>query len=471
MLDVTVLLVTADAKLSESVASALSSIRSLRIEQLADVDAALHYLERPDLGLLLLHLARGAELSGVLAIVKECRRAPTPISCLVILDEERPRESYELTRAGAVCVARPLDLRALAMQADLLTQGLRFTSSSSLTPAKSPPPPQQQRKVPAIESLGDGDAFLFHPHEMGKTMERVRIVAPQDVHILLSGETGTGKTRLARLIHELSNRVEEPFLVANCGTLSANLIESEMFGHVRGAFTGADRDHAGKFSESGRGTLLLDEVDALPLSSQVKLLRACEERLFEPVGSNKSQPVRARIIAASNKDLEAEANAGRFRKDLFYRLHVVSFHMPPLRERPNVIRPLAEKFLKEFAQRNGRNVTGISPEASEALEQFVWPGNIRQLRNVIEGAAAFCPGPMIRVDDLPDSLMLPAPSSTPEAPKPDGQATLAQTRGEAEVDRIRRALENNKGNRLRAAHELGISRVTLYNKLRKYGLL
>lgn len=305
---------------------------------------------------------------------------------------------------------------------------------------------------------------------MGKTMERVKIVAPQDISILLTGETGTGKTRLAKLIHDLSNRKAEPFLVVNCGALSAHLIESEMFGHMRGAFTGADREHTGKFAEVGRGTLLLDEIDSLPLASQVKLLRAVEERIFEPVGSNKSLQMKARLIAASNKSLETEVQAGRFRSDLYYRLNVVSFHMPALRERTAVIRPLADKFIREFAVRNSRKVSGLAPDSLAAMERYAWPGNIRELRNVIEGAAAFCPGALIRLEDLP-AKVVSRPEVASVSADSDAKPTLAETKEEAEMERILKALENTSGNRLRAAQELGISRVSLYKKLRKYGLL
>ena len=235
-------------------------------------------------------------------------------------------------------------------------------------------------------------------------MEQVRRVATQDTTILLGGETGTGKTRLARHIHELSPRRDLPFLVINCGALSASLIESEMFGHVKGAFTGADRDRTGKFAEVERGTLLLDEIDSLPLALQAKLLRAVEERIFEPVGSNKSLPVQARLIAASNRPLDQEAAAGRFRLDLYYRLNVVSFTLPPLRDRREMIAHLASNFIAEFAARSGREIDGISAEALRALQAHDWAGNIRELRNVIERAVVLCPGREIQVDDLPEQF-------------------------------------------------------------------
>jgi DNA-binding NtrC family response regulator len=312
--------------------------------------------------------------------------------------------------------------------------------------------------------------------DMIRMLEQVQRVAPQNTTVLLSGETGTGKSRLARLIHELSPRREQPFLVANCGALAAGLIESELFGHVRGAFTGAVCARAGRFTEVGSGTLMLDDIEGLPAALQIKLLRAVEERVFEPVGSNKPQPMQARLIAASNRDLKAEAAVGRFRLDLYYRLNVVEFRLPALRQRRNVIAPLAREFLAEFASQNGRPVHRIADCALRVLENYDWPGNVRELRNVIERAVALCSGPEVRRHDLPDHLYQSATALVrhhcklgSESPMPRGR--LTETVAAVEADHISEALGKHKYNRLIAAEELGISRVTLYKKMRKYGLL
>jgi two-component system response regulator PilR (NtrC family) len=312
---------------------------------------------------------------------------------------------------------------------------------------------------------------------MARLAEQVRRVAPQETTLLLTGETGTGKTRLARLVHELSPRRQEPFLVADCSALSASLIESEIFGHVKGAFTGADRDRPGKLAAAGRGTLLLDEINSLPLPLQAKLLRAVDERAFEPVGCNRTEPLRARLIAVSNKPLEDEVAAGRFRPDLYYRLNVVAFFLPPLRDRPGAVAPLALKFLEEFAARNRPDVTGIAPEALRALGGYAWPGNVRQLRNALERAVALCPGPEVRLCDLPEAVR--APLAAPAGPAvrvvpsagPAPPLTLSQTKEKAEILVIGEALRKHRNNRLRAAAELGISRMALYKKLHKYGLM
>jgi DNA-binding NtrC family response regulator len=349
---------------------------------------------------------------------------------------------------------------------------------------------------------------------MTRVVEQVRKVACQTTNILLSGETGSGKTRLARLIHELSSNRDQPFLVVNCAALTTTLIESELFGHSKGAFTGADRDRIGKFCEVGSGTLLLDDVDTLPLPAQAKLLRAIDERTYEKVGANRPLQVKARVIAATNRNLEDEVAAGRFRADLFYRLNVLEFHVPPLRERRQEIRSIAEHFLLEFAKRTGRPIPVLTPDVVRAFEVYPWPGNIRELRNVIERCATLCGEDIIDFDTLPHQIRraaagealaarmtnpaspiaqttLPAsvPAAAPPAPHPAANvevrpqanapsgysipknASLANARVQAEVDRIVQALRTHDNNRLRAARELGISRVALYKKLHKYGLM
>jgi DNA-binding NtrC family response regulator len=279
------------------------------------------------------------------------------------------------------------------------------------------------------------------------------------------------------MIHDLSPRKSEPFLVINCGTISPATIESELFGHVRGSFPGADSDRVGKFAEVGRGTIFLDEIETLPLTIQAKLLRVVEDRHFEPIGASKTQPLRARIIAASNRALDEEVGALRFRSDLYYRLNVIGFQLPPLRERPGAIPALASRFLSEFVSTQNSEVEAISEEALKVLEAYYWPGNVRELRNLIERAVTFCQAKEIRVTDLPEAILKGgAPLSKPSSPSVDAaqtaaRTTLAQIKREAEMARITEALEKHSNNRLRAASELGISRMTLYKKLYKYGLM
>ncbi len=319
-------------------------------------------------------------------------------------------------------------------------------------------------------------------HEFGLPSwleEQVYRVAGNTTTVLLGGETGTGKTRLARMIHDRSPRRHLPFLVVNCAALSENLIESEMFGHVRGAFTGADRDRVGKFLEVGNGTLFLDEIDSLPGSVQAKLLRVIEDRMFEAVGSNQIEQFRARLIAASNLSLDREVAAGRFRADLFYRLNVITFELPTLRERRESIPMMVEAFLDEFARRDGRAAARLDADAMKILAGYRWPGNIRELRNVLERAWVLRQSNVITRNELPISVLnapdlSDVPSATPSSAygsrSPIDSGTLAEARDIFEREQILQALRDHNNNRSRVARNLGISRVTLYKKLHKHGI-
>jgi transcriptional regulator with PAS, ATPase and Fis domain len=235
----------------------------------------------------------------------------------------------------------------------------------------------------------------------------IRRVAALETTVLLIGETGTGKTRLARLIHELSPHRHEPFLVLDCAALSADLVESELFGHVQGAFPGAERDRPGQLEAAGRGTLLLDEVNSLPWPVQAKLLRTLDEHTFRPAGSREALPLTARVIAASSVDLEREVAAGHFRSDLYYRLDVVEFRLPALRRRRGSIVPLALVFLAEQVAHSRPDLRRIRPEALQALRAYAWPGNVRELHDVIERSAAVACGPDIGLTDLPERVRVP----------------------------------------------------------------
>jgi len=313
--------------------------------------------------------------------------------------------------------------------------------------------------------------------EMEKLYRILSKVAFSTHPVLILGESGTGKELVARSIHFNGPNAAKPFVPVDCGSLVPTLIESELFGHVKGAFTGADRERLGKFAAAGRGTLLLDEINSLPLSLQSKLLRVVEDRVFEPVGSNRGQLLHARIIAVSNALLEQEIKDGRFRSDLYFRLNVVGFYLPNLRSRCSSIIPLCHKFLGEFTATNRPDVDGIAMEALRALQEYDWPGNVRELRNVIERAVALCPGPIIQLGDLPETIrsrIAPAQCTLAIAPReiPGRFAcmTLAESKEVAEIQRIKEVLAKHKNNRLRAAGELGISRMGLYKKLHKYGL-
>jgi DNA-binding NtrC family response regulator len=331
-------------------------------------------------------------------------------------------------------------------------------------------------------------------------LDFLTLTASHDVPMLLTGETGTGKSYLARVLHECSARKNHPFLTVPCGALPPTLAESTFFGHVRGAFTGADRTAVGKFAAAGEGTVLLDEIDTLGMKEQAALLRVIETGEFEPLGSNETQQCRARILAASNWCLEDAVAAGKFRQDLYYRLNVMGFRLPPLRDRPEDIVPLARGIVANLARSLRKDLFTIHPGVIEVLASARWPGNIRQMQNFLHQAVLVSSGPTLlprhlppglrpdkrerqappadnpppashptAADDLPD-LEQPAATGRAGSPGRRSSGDLRDTRKMLERTLIQRALEATGNNRAAAARSLGISRVTLYKKLKTLGL-
>ncbi len=294
---------------------------------------------------------------------------------------------------------------------------------------------------------------------LAKVRERIEQAAPTPATVLIQGPSGTGKELVARAIHALSPRANGPFVAVHCAALSASLLESELFGYTKGAFTGADEDRKGRFELADGGTLFLDEISEIDPAVQVKLLRVLETRMVEPVGSATPIPVNIRLVAATNRNLKAWVDEGKFREDLFFRLNVVDITLPPLAERQGDVPLLCNAFIQEFNPQLGKQILGVSPELMEALVAYPWPGNVRELRNTIEKMMVLTHNDRLTLEDLPDNMRSVPPS-----------VGTAESLDNAEKARILQALEATHYNRTAAAKQLGISVRTLYRRLKAFGL-
>jgi DNA-binding NtrC family response regulator len=406
-------------------------------------------------GLLILAAANAGDSEKAGRLVQEIslRKWPPILFLLQTAAAAQGRDFAELDDYIAFRLRWPDEKAAFAnMVHPYLGQGRRF------------PAPENESLVEVIERR----LLAMTPSRMGLA-EALALAATHDVHVLLTGETGTGKTYLARLLHQCSPRRQHRFLAVSCGALASNLVESEFFGHVRGAFTGADQAKEGKFAAAGAGTLLLDEIDALAPGHQENLLRVLETGEFEPVGSNETHQCRARIIAASNWDLEEAVASGRFRRDLYYRLNVIAFHLPPLREHVEDVAPMARGLIAHYNRKWSKDLYEISPEALAALEAHPWPGNFRELENVLQQAVIFSTGRKLLLSHLPHSVQNYAGTARPC--RTGAADSLVGKREQCERTVILNTLEKFGQNRLDTAHALGISRITLYKKMKKYGMI
>lgn len=308
------------------------------------------------------------------------------------------------------------------------------------------------------------EGFVAESERMRQVVDLARRVAKVDATVLITGESGSGKERIARLVHDESSRAAGPFIAINCGAITETLLESELFGHARGAFTGATSDRPGLFEAANHGTLLLDEIGEIASGMQVKLLRVLQEREIRRVGENKNRQVDVRVVAATNRDLSLGVVDGAFRQDLYYRLKVVELHVPALRERRDDILPLARILLADAAARSGRKISGLTPHVADQLLRYEWPGNVRELENAMERAVALARGVRVEPEDLPEEIRQAIPKS----------ATIGgavRPLNEVEKEYILAALELNGGNQTRTAEQLRIGSATLYRKLKSYGII
>ena len=424
-----------------------------------DADQAMKAVaENPDLALIISDIRMPGE-DGV-SLIRRAKAANPSIACML------------LTAYGTV------DLAVAAMKDgadDFLTKPITDLDQLELRVDKAIKTRALERQVDELKSQLDEklETFTGNSPQMQKVYRLIRQAAPSNANVLIEGPSGTGKELVAHALHRLSPRAEGPFVAVECAALSPTLLESELFGHEKGAFTDAVRQKIGRFEAANGGTLFLDEISEIDASTQVKLLRVLETRTFQRVGGTEDIKTDMRIVAATNRDLAKYVAEGKFREDLYYRLNVIDIHLPALKDRVGDIAPLVSRFLKEFAAENGGRVTGIDAKAMKALEDYSWPGNVRQLRNIVEKMTVLSGGGRLTIDDVPVEILedsTPAAAANVEERAPAAAIDIpqAQSLADSEKEKILSVLESVKGNKTKAADILGISRRTIHRKLNEW---
>ena len=394
---------------------------------------------------------------GGLEILSKAKRELPDAEVVILTGNGTIKTAVTAMQAGATqYLTKPLDISELRTVVDKASQTQRLARSNV----------ELQRQL--NERFGFEGVIGSSP-TMHSVVARLRQIAPTSATVLITGESGTGKELVAKALHNNSPRRYKPFVPLNCAALSENILESELFGHIRGAFTGADRERKGWFEHANGGTLFLDEVGDIPLSTQVKLLRALESGEIVRVGTNEPVKVNVRLISATNRDLAEAISSGQFRQDLFHRLKVVSVKLPPLRSRKEDIPLLIDYFLKEFAATHEKPVPSVTPAVRKALAAYSWPGNVRELRNVIESMVVIdCDG-VLDVDDLTDDIQAAAVESV-DGGLSGGTHLVGNSLEAIEKFYILETLKQTEGNRQEAASILGIGERTLYRKIKEYGI-
>lgn len=450
------LLLIVDDEKSTRMALSAALEDSYDVYTAAHAQAARAILESESVDLLLTDLRLGGE-SGM-DVIDYARKQPNPPQCIMMTAYGSAGTAAEARKHGAYYfLTKPLDLDEVELLLRRAAQARRLEQENA----------QLSTRLQAAPGL---DRMLGHSMQMQGIFNRISQVAPSTASVLISGETGTGKELVARALHNLSPRREKHFVAVNCAALSPQLMESELFGHEKGSFTGAVQRRIGRFEEAAGGTIFLDEIGEIDMPTQVKLLRVLAERTIERVGSNTPIPVDVRILAATNRNLAEMVQEGTFRQDLYQRLNVISIHLPPLRERGEDLVLMAQAFLRDLCRENHKEEKSFSREALDALRAFSWPGNVRQLRTAVEHGVVMSRDQTIRPEDLPDYLLAPAPPApSPEniPPLPDFELAKLPSLNLKWVEQhvIRLALQRAEGNRTIAAALLGINRRTLQRKL------
>jgi len=420
-----------------------------RLEGARDGETAVALCRTQSFDLVLMDV-RMTGISGIEAL-QEIKLRQQELPILIMTAYSDVKTAVEAIKAGAYdYLTKPLNFDDLqqAMERALDHAALRH---------------ENKALQEALAASWDTGGIISQSSAMQQVMRNLAAIAPSEATVLITGESGTGKELIAKAIHNNSPRRKAPFIAVNCAALAENLLESELFGHERGAFTGAEGRRKGRFQSADKGTIFLDEIGEISSAMQSTLLRVIQEREIQPLGSDRALKIDVRILAATHRDLAQEVEQGRFRRDLFYRLHVVALHLPPLRERPEDIPLLAGHFLKKFSEKNHKQIKCFTPAAIRRLATHAWPGNVRELENAVERAVVLLAGDYVQEWDLPPTL-LPGQA--------EGAMPVALAPGirleDMERQAIMAALEAAGGNKSQAARQLGITRKTLHAKLQKY---
>ncbi|NOR10659.1 MAG: response regulator [Desulfovibrionaceae bacterium] len=448
----TKILVVDDEPSHRQMLEAVLTADGYEVQQANDGQEAINSVEERFYDLILMDL-RMSRVSGIEAL-KKIKELSPGIPVIIMTAYASVSTAVDALKSGAYdYLTKPLDIEELKI---LVSKALRQRQL-------------EQENVYLRERLGDRFDFsniIGRSSAMRDLFETVALVAPTEATVLIVGESGTGKELIANAIHQNSPRTDRPFIKVNCAALPETLLESELFGHEKGAFTGALARKQGRFQLAHRGSIFLDEIGEMSPTTQTKILRVLQEREFEPLGSTQTVKVDTRVVTATNKNLKEEIQEGRFREDLYYRLNVVALEVPPLRERREDISLLADFFLKQYAEKNRRLIKGFTPRAMDLLMRHGWPGNVRELENVVERAVIMARGDVISQTELPDTLR----ELEAETEKATVDLTPGRSLKEMEREMILRTLEDTGGNRTRSAEILGISRRTLQLKLKDYGI-
>jgi len=427
------------------------------VTAVGDVDAALAALDERSIDAVLLDLVMPGR-TGLDFLRELAERSEAP-PVLVLSATRTVATAVEAMKLGAAdFVTKPFEIDALRIKLGQLLERRALEQEVE----------RLRDQVAGRSRLGPLIGASDVMRSVYRTIERVADSRPT---VLITGESGTGKELVARAIHDLGPRRDQRYVVVNCAAIPENLIESELFGHERGSFTGAHERRIGKFEAANGGTIFLDEIGELGATMQAKLLRALQDRTIERIGSTQPIPVDVRVLAATNRDLEREVSAGNFRADLYYRIHVVPIALPALRERREDVKLLAESFLERTRAENRRGPERIAPAALAALERYSWPGNVRELENAIERAVTLGSGAAIEVEDLPDEIQLASRSESLHEAVRSGHLDLEGAVARLEVELIREALARTRGNQTRAADMLGITRRLLKLKMDRHGIV